>query len=184
MQLFYFDDPSNPNAARPGGLMTIEELLAKREIAELSATYMRGLDRLDGDVQLTAFHPDATVDYGFFQGSGAEFVEFCQKALKTHIANHHMLGQITTLVDGDTASGEVYFQAYHRVVDNDEEQDLFIAGRYQDRYARHEGKWKILFRTEINDWASRHPASEGNSLSPPSFRGARKPEDASYEYFD
>ncbi|MDA1074079.1 MAG: nuclear transport factor 2 family protein [Proteobacteria bacterium] len=160
--------------------MTIEDLLAKQEIYELSCSYMRGLDRLDGDLQKTVFHREATVDYGFFQGSGSEFVEFAQRVLKSHAANHHMLGQVDIKVDGERATGEVYFQAYHRVVENDVPIDLFIAGRYLDRYAKDQGVWKILFRQEINDWASRHPASEGTSLSAPALRGARRPEDASY----
>ena len=86
----------------------VAELLAKQEIFELSVRYMRGLDRLDRALQLPLFHDDATTDYGFFQGSGAAFVDFAQNALKDHLANHHMLGQALIEVDGDRAVGEIY----------------------------------------------------------------------------
>ncbi len=50
--------------------MTVEELLAKQEIYELSCTYMRSLDRLDAALRQSVFHDDATVDYGFSRVQG------------------------------------------------------------------------------------------------------------------
>ena len=78
----------------------IRELLDKQEIAELSHKYMRALDRLDKELMLSVFHPDATTDYGFFQGSGPDFVDYAQNALKDHISNQHMIGQILIDVEG------------------------------------------------------------------------------------
>ncbi len=162
--------------------MTVEELLAKQEIYELSCTYMRALDRLDGDLMHTVFHDDATVDYGFYVGSAKGFVDYAQDALKDHVANHHMIGQAHIRVDGDTATGEVYFQAFHKVNQDGELKDLFISGRYVDRYEKRAGVWKFSFRSEVNDWsrteadADRHLSSPTNS----SLVGARQPEDYSY----
>jgi hypothetical protein len=156
-------------------------LAAKQEIAELSATYMRGLDRLDAARLASVFHPDATVNYGFFAGSAQAFVGFAMNALGGHRANHHMLGQISIELDGERASGEVYFQAFHRVVENGAEQDLFIAGRYLDRYERRDGVWKIAFRGEVNDWTRSEPAADAFfDATPSALRGARKPDDYSY----
>ena len=73
--------------------------------------------------------------------------------LKDHLANHHMIGQVNIKVDGSQAVGEVYFQAFHKVVQDGEEKDLFISGRYVDRYERRDGAWKISFRSEVNDWS-------------------------------
>ena len=55
--------------------MSVDELLAKQEIADLVARYMRGLDRLDRELLRSTFHDDATTDYGFFQGSPDDFVD-------------------------------------------------------------------------------------------------------------
>ena len=52
------------------------EYLDREEIRDLSRRYMRGLDRLDLDLLGSVFADDATVDYGFFQGSARDFVDF------------------------------------------------------------------------------------------------------------
>lgn len=163
--------------------MTLEEVLAKQEIYELSCNYMRGLDRLDAALMHTVFHDDATVDYGFFQGSGKDFVAFAQNALKDHLANHHMIGQVNIKVDGDQAVGEVYFQAFHKVVQDGEEKDLFISGRYVDRYERRDGEWKISFRSEVNDWARLEADADSYLEGSGCLIGERKPGDYSYGIF-
>ena len=96
--------------------------LDREEIRDLARRYMRGLDRLDTGELHAVFADDATVDYGFFKGSATDFVDFAYNALKDHLANHHMIGQILVDVDGDRAVGEVYFQAFHRVVAEDGEK--------------------------------------------------------------
>ncbi|MEQ8859098.1 MAG: nuclear transport factor 2 family protein [Pseudomonadales bacterium] len=161
--------------------MTIDELLAKQEIAELSGTYMRGLDRLQPELVRSVFHDDATTDYGFFQGSPDAFARMAYDALKDHLANHHMLGQINiTLAGDDVAYGEVYFQAFHRLIEDGGERDLFISGRYVDRYEKRAGVWKIAFRSEINDWARTMDAADDFfRAQPAALRGARAPDDAS-----
>ncbi len=163
--------------------MTHEELLAKQEIYELSCNYMRGLDRLDAELMHTVFHEDATVDYGFFQGSGKDFVAFAQNALKDHLANHHMIGQVNIQVDGSHATGEVYFQAFHKVVENGARKDLFISGRYVDRYERRDGVWKISFRSEVNDWARMEADADTYLAGSGCLIGGRKPDDYSYGKF-
>jgi len=162
--------------------MTIDELLVKQEITDLVGRYMRGLDRLDRELLRSTFHDDATTDYGFFQGGPDAFVEMAFGALKDHLANHHMIGQTLIDVEGDVAFGEIYFQAFHRIVSDGEERDLFISGRYVDRYEKRDGAWKIAFRSEVNDWARNDPATDDYfTATPESLRGARKPDDASYD---
>lgn len=160
--------------------MTVDELLARREIEDLSATYMRGLDRLDKPLLRSVFHDDATTDYGFFKGGPDGFVDMAYGALKDHAANHHMLGQIRVELDGDEAFGEVYFQAFHRIDDDGRSQDLFIAGRYVDRYRKRDGVWKIAYRAEVNDWARTEAAADDFfRAQPDALRGARAPDDLS-----
>ena len=161
--------------------MTLEELLAKQEITDLVGLYMRGLDRLDKDLLRSVFHDDANTDYGFFQGGPDDFVDMAYNALKDHLANHHMIGQVNIDVEEDVAFGEVYFQAFHRIVTDGEERDLFISGRYVDRYEKRDGVWKIAFRSEVNDWARNDPATDDYFQSnTKSLRGGRK-DDAVYQ---
>ncbi len=161
-----------------------ERLLAsadKGEIRELSYRYMRGLDRHLPDLLAEVFHEDAQVDYGFFKGAARDFVGFAMNALADHDANHHMLGQILVDLEGDVAFGEVYYNAYHRITGGDgEKRDLFIAGRYVDRYERRGGVWKMAFRSELVDWVREDPASDAwLAATPGVLRGARGGDDPS-----
>ena len=160
------------------------EFIDREAIRELSRRYMRGLDRLDKPLLGSVFATDATVDYGFFQGGAADFVDFAHGVLADHLANHHMLGQMMIDVRGDEAVGEIYFQAFHRIIEDGAEKDLFIAGRYLDRYRREDGNWRISFRSEVNDWARTDPAAdEALKQNTASLIGARSPDDYSLTFF-
>ena len=158
----------------------MDALLAKESIRDLSRQYMRGLDRLEPALVRGAFHDNAQVDYGFFRGSAQDFVGFAMRALQDHLANHHFIGQMSIDLDGETAFGEIYFQAFHRIVEAGVEKDLFISGRYVDRYERRDGVWKIAFRAEVNDWARTEAAADDFfKATPQSLRGARGANDLS-----
>ena len=161
--------------------MDVAELFAKQEITDLVGRYMRGLDRLDKVLLRSTFHDDATTDYGFFQGGPDAFVEMAYNALQDHLANHHMIGQVNIDVEGDIAFGEVYFQAFHRIITDGEERDLFISGRYVDRYEKRNSEWKIAFRSEVIDWARNDAATDSYFRdTPESLRGGRM-DDAWYD---
>ena len=160
------------------------ELLDHRAISQLSIDYMRALDRLDGELLRSVYHPDATDDRGFFAGSGPEFCDFALGVLASHKTNHHMLGQMNIAIEGDIAFGEVYFNAYHRIESEGEgageEMDFVVIGRYVDRYERRDGTWKIAHRSELNDSCWTVPATDDWLRQTPSaLRGARGDNDLS-----
>lgn len=160
----------------------VQLLLDKQEIFELSATYMRAQDRLDLELQKSVYWPDATDERGFINGNAHDFCDFAIGLLKTHLVNHHQLGQALIEVEGDVAFGEVYFQAYHRVVEHRIERDFWMIGRYVDRYERRDGIWKIAHRSELNDSCYVHPATDDWLRSTPeALRGARGRDDLSYQ---
>ena len=131
----------------------IDAMLSRQEIYDLSCKYLRAQDRLMPTLHRSVFWDDATTDYGFFRGGPDGFVDMAQNALKDHLSNHHMMGQAFIEVEGDVAFGEIYFQAFHRVIMSGMEKDLFDSGRYVDRYERRGGVWKIAHRSELVDWA-------------------------------
>jgi SnoaL-like domain len=144
----------------------VRRLFDRTEIEQLSGWYMRGLDRRDPELLASVFHDDATTHYGAFTGGPAEFVTMAMGALVNHEVNQHFLGQINLWfgseeADGPVrrATGEVYFQAFHRVLGADR-TDMFICGRYVDRYERRGGIWRIAHRTEVVDWARTEPTSD------------------------
>lgn len=154
----------------------------KLEIIDLSSNYMRGLDRLDPIVERSVFWDDAYLDYGIYEGGPDGFVDYCQNALKAHAANHHFIGQVNIDLEGDQAFGEVYYQAFHRIKNEvGEDRDLFISGRYVDRYERRNGVWKIAYRSELVDWVREEAAADAWFTGSEMIVGARKPDDPLYD---
>jgi hypothetical protein len=138
----------------------IHDLTARRDIQSVINNYMRGQDRLLAELHLSAFHADAQVDCGLFAGDAAGFVGFAQGFLGDLQSSHHMLGQIDIQIDGNSATGEVYFLAQHRIQQDQKPYDLFVAGRYIDCYQDRGDGWKIASRKELIDWARSDPASD------------------------
>lgn len=139
----------------------VRDLAARRDIMDACQRYMRGQDRLLPELHLSAFHEDAYVDCGLYAGSAAGFVEFAQGFLGELKGSQHLIGQSQIRIDGDSADGEVYFIAWHRIVEDGEDKDLFVAGRYVDRYEKRNGEWRIAKRRELIDWARTDPPTDG-----------------------
>ncbi|MGB3710094.1 MAG: nuclear transport factor 2 family protein [Erythrobacter sp.] len=162
-------------------LSPLDRLVAWHAIYDLVCDYMRGQDRLIPELHLSVFHDDATTDYGDgYRGDAAGFVEFAQDVLRPHEANHHMIGQVRIdFESADLAFGEVYFQAFHRIEDDEgRKRDLFMAGRYADRYERRGGAWKIAHRSELFDWVRDVEAADDMLEGDHGFpMGARAPDD-------
>jgi hypothetical protein len=159
----------------------VRDLAARRDIADATHRYMRGLDRLDPALNRSAFHDDAWVDCGLMAGDADAFVAFAQDLLAGMEATHHMLGQVRIQVNGEVASGECYFQAWHAVRGEDGAlRDLFISGRYIDEYAYKNGEWRIAKRKLITDWVKDDPADGGFfAANPTTNRAGRRGEDFS-----
>lgn len=138
----------------------VRDYVARREICRALMAYMRGQDRLDPDLQLTAFHEGADVDCGLLRGNGTEFTNFAQTFLAGMEGSQHLIGQVDLDVQGDHASGEVYFLGWHRMIEDGEPFDLIMAGRYIDEYACRAGRWAIVRRREIIDWGRKDKASD------------------------
>ena len=69
----------------------------------------------------------------------------------------------------------MYFQAYHKVDEDGQTNDVFISGRYLDRYEKRDGIWKMVYRSEIVDWSRTEPTHEPYFDSAPDcFRGGRQ----------
>ena len=58
----------------------VQRLLDESELRALSATYMRGLDRLDEALVRSVFADDATTHYGSFTGGPDEMAAMAMRA--------------------------------------------------------------------------------------------------------
>lgn len=157
----------------------VRDLAARRDIHDAVCRYMRGQDRLDPVLHRSAFHDDAWVDCGLMNGTADEFVAFAQGFLADLESSQHIIGQVQIAVDGDRASGEVYFYAWHRIREDGRPKDLIVAGRYIDEYACRDGDWRITRRRELVDWARTDDAADGFLAANPVIPGARRGHDFS-----
>jgi hypothetical protein len=129
----------------------LAQFMDKLEIGEALTRFSRGIDRLDRELCLSAFHDNAEMAAGPFVGSAAECADW---AFPMHeqgqILTHHALLNTTIDLDGDTAHVETY---YLFVARNKDESLMQAGGRYIDRFERRGGVWKIALRTNAIEWA-------------------------------
>lgn len=174
------DVPAAPNIPLPPDWAVLSaevaDLAARRDIHAAINAYMRGQDRLLPDVQRQAFHDDAWVDCGLFAGPAADFIDFAQGFLAACDTSQHLIGQVDIRLDGLRASGEVYFLAHHRITEDGEKKDLFVAGRYHDTYEDRGQGWKIARRKEIVNWARTDAAADSFLATQPCLHRAARGE--------
>lgn len=132
----------------------LDHALSYQAILELGCRYARGVDRGDPATIMTAFHEDAAIVSGAFNGPAIDFSTEIGKLLDeisprvAHTVTNHWID-----IQGDNAVGESYVIAYQNTL-GDEPQDVMTGGRYIDRYERRAGIWKIRHRTFVLDWTT------------------------------
>ncbi|GAA2339836.1 nuclear transport factor 2 family protein [Dactylosporangium salmoneum] len=132
---------------------TVRRLADRAEIADCLGRYARGMDRLDRDLVLSAYHPDAVDDHGKFVGSPAEFVRWSFAMHRQHHHSHlHAILHHSCELDGDTAHTEAYFMFLS--MNRTGAPWSASAGRYIDRFERRDGRWAIAHRLCVRDWAA------------------------------
>jgi hypothetical protein len=153
---------------------TLDEVLAEAAIRDLQIRYCRAVDRMDFTLLRSCFHPDATADYGFFQGGPDAFVEMARRELQAFVGTVHFTGNQLVEVSGDSAWAEHYTTASHRIAADESGplRDYVTIVRYVDRLERREGDWRIARRILILDSSRTDPVPE---LGPPQrAQGARR----------
>lgn len=130
----------------------VRRLLDRQAIHDCLMRYSRGVDRLDRDLLLSVYHPDAIDDHGVFVGNPEEFVEWVVAMhTATHLSHQHCIFNVSCELDGDVAHTESY---YMFVGMNRVGRTLGISGgRYLDRFEKRDGRWAIAARVCVRDWA-------------------------------
>jgi ketosteroid isomerase-like protein len=131
----------------------------ERALRALAAGYARAVDRRDAGGFVAVFTPDGVLKVrepgaeeprSVLRGS-AELARVTD-SIASYDATFHFLGQATYAEEGDGASGEVYCTARHLTRTRHGATEYTMLIRYQDRYARVAGGWRIAERDLIVDW--------------------------------
>ncbi|MDD3029530.1 MAG: nuclear transport factor 2 family protein [Alphaproteobacteria bacterium] len=165
----------------------LQAVIDKAEITEVLAKFARGLDRLDENLLRSVLHHDATLDLGpgVFQGTSGDYVHWALAIFQSIRSSHHLVSNVRVDLDGDTALVESYFHTHIRVEKPIGREDVFLGGRYLDRFERRPsgtaGVWKIVHRKQIFDWARTEAASDiFYHQNPDALWSTRTKVDASY----
>jgi SnoaL-like domain len=145
--------------------MTVETLIARHGIMNALANHSRGVDRADVNLLGSAYHADATVDYGFYVGPAADFAMILGGAQKSAGPTLHRTANIDICVKGEHAVSESYVVAY---VEEPEIQRI-VFGRYLDRHAVHDGVWCLTHRTYVLDGNTNRASTVARADPPVAF---------------
>lgn len=168
------------------GAMTLEDLLALREIEDVIAALARGTDRLDEELIASCYHSDGTDDHNVFQGTGAEFASWVLATLTHFEATMHFIGPPRIRLSRDAAYADTYCVAHHisRPDDQGHQSDMVLGLRYVDRFQRRDGRWLIAGRVCAFDWSYTVPfeTAERFAFEPGWTVGARDRTDLTYHF--
>jgi ketosteroid isomerase-like protein len=134
--------------------LKIDQLLDREAIRECMNRYCRGIDRQDEAALRSAYWPDATDRHGPYQGSASGFIDWAlEKLANQGERSVHNIANMSIALRGTQAAVETYFMALQR--DRDAAgtaREVFLAGRYVDRFEKRGDEWRIAARTVVYDW--------------------------------
>jgi hypothetical protein len=128
----------------------LQELLDREDILDCLARYCRGVDRLDEETLVSAFHEDGVDWHGQFVGSPREFFVWVSGRQAPGLASQHYVTNALIELDGDVAHVESYVLTAVRLKEGTGVS--LSGGRYADRFERRDGLWRIALRVCVGEW--------------------------------
>jgi hypothetical protein len=152
------------------------------EIRRILARYCRGVDRLDRELIVSCYWPDAVDSHVSFVGPPGEFADWVIHGLTTnYLGTAHVLGQTLIQLDGESADVETYFTAHHLEDAAQGVTDAVYQGRYLDKFEKRRGVWKILTREVITDFRWTQAIDAKNPVTGAQLPTRRSAEDPSFK---
>ena len=135
----------------------IRDLADRLAIGDLLTRYATAVDRRDWDLYRTVFTSDAEIDYtsaGGIAGTVDEVVEFLDSALSGFEMTQHLVSNVDTSVEGDTARVTAMFNNPMRLTGGD---IWFTGGWYHHDLVRTADGWRSRKLREESAWFDRAP---------------------------
>jgi hypothetical protein len=131
--------------------MSLEMLLAEREIYRALVRFARAMDQRDWSALDAIVRPDATADLGLGPVHGREeIVGVMRSFLDDCGPTQHLLGNVTIDIDGDTAQSSCYVSDMHKGTGAKAGLTFSTLGEYHDRWQREGDAWRMTHRTKLN----------------------------------
>lgn len=135
--------------------MTMHELLAKQEICELHYKYAKGLDNKDWRTFRSIFHDSVVGDFSKWgmgsraEMSGDDFTGLVRHLFSTKgLVTQHYMTNFLIEVEGDTARGDTYVFARHKLGKDVMSLNAF----YTCEYIKTDEGWKIASISMTPRW--------------------------------
>lgn len=158
------------------------ELIDRQQIWDCLQRYARGMDRLDEELALSAYHPGAIEDHGPMIAPCEQFVpDVIGFHRQGELATQHTLANHYCDLDGDVAHTETYVECLS-VLPGGKARVGY--GRFVDRLEKRDGRWGIVSRVSLPTGTIEAPTVDvhaGATYLPGTLvRSARDRSDPSY----
>ena len=131
--------------------MSLEMLLAEREIYRALVRVARAMDERDWGALDPIVRADATADLGLGQVKGREAIVGVMRSFLDDCGpTQHLLGNVMIEVDGDSARSSCYVSDMHKGTGDKAALTFSTLGEYHDRWQREGGTWRMTHRTKLN----------------------------------
>jgi hypothetical protein len=127
-------------------------LADRHEIHDCVLRFCRGIDRMDRELVLSAYHPDALCDHGVMEGPVAAYVDFSLAAHRERQIAHNLLSLNHRCEFANDALAHT--ETYWLMIQTNREPPIrtMLAGRYLDTFEKRRGVWAISFRRALVEW--------------------------------
>lgn len=136
--------------------MNLQEISDRLEIEALLTRYTRAIDTGDWDRLDEVFTPDADIDYTATGGLAATYPEvkaWLAEMLPMFPRRQHLLGQIDSQVEGDSATVVAYFYNPMVLVQGGKPDQLWeLGGLYHHSLVRTPAGWRSAKLHEEVTW--------------------------------
>lgn len=149
----------------------VRELWDRQQILDCLHRYARGCDRLDRELILSVYHPDAIDEHGKFVGTPDEFADWViDMHTNAHLSTQHVILNHSCELDGHEAHAETYFM-FVSMNARGPKIVTIGGGRYIDRFEKRDGRWAVADRITLRDWSMMDERPDMDDLS--SFTSTR-----------
>jgi ketosteroid isomerase-like protein len=167
--------------------LATQQLLDREAIRECIFRYCRGIDRQDEKALRSAYWPDASDMHGPFNGSATAFIDYALARLRSSDRSVHHVTNMSVTLAGTQAAAETYWLALQREPDAAGTlKEVFMSGRYIDRFEKRGDEWRIAARTVMYDWMRPLGTPQGTErerMGPRVPNGSNYPNDPVYALF-
>lgn len=141
------------------------DLATVEQLRQLSFRYASACDARDERRYVEVFAPGGRLRVFDPADSPSPVLEFAghdelvavPRGLGRYERTFHLVANTSYAVDFERATGEVYCEAHHLVVNAGVASDRVMLIRYEDAYRRDETDWRIIDRRVFVQWTENHP---------------------------